>query len=85
MSVMTISMTPLMAALFLVLAALDISPWAYGVYAVGAAAIIVFRHRANIERILAGTEPQIGRGGDKKAAEFAATGATEESVPAGRP
>lgn len=80
MSVMTIAMTPLLAALFVVLAALDISPWAWAAYAVPTAIIIVYRHRANIERIIAGTEPQIGKGGDKKAAEYAETGAAEEPV-----
>jgi glycerol-3-phosphate acyltransferase PlsY len=79
MSVMSIAMPPLMAALFVVLAALDISPWAWAAYAIATAALIVYRHRANIERLLAGTEPQIGRGGEKKAAEFAATGAAEAS------
>ncbi len=66
MSLMTISMTPAMAVLFVVLAAMGISPWAYATYAVGAASIIVFRHRANISRLLAGTEPRIGRGGEKR-------------------
>ncbi len=78
MSVMTIAMSPVLAALFVVLAALEISPWAYAVYGIGAATIIVYRHRANIDRILAGTEPQIGKGGSKKAADFAATGAAPE-------
>jgi glycerol-3-phosphate acyltransferase PlsY len=67
MSLMSISMPPAMAVLFIVLAALGISPWAYAVYAIGAAAIIVFRHRANISRLIAGTEPKIGRGGEKRA------------------
>lgn len=66
MSVMSITMAPALAALFVVLAALGISPWAYAAYAIGAAAIIVFRHRANIQRLLAGTEPRIGRGGEKR-------------------
>lgn len=30
-------------------------------FAAGIAALVVFRHRANIERLLAGTEPKIGR------------------------
>ncbi len=81
MSVMTIAMSPILAALFVVLAALDISPWAWAAYAVPTAAIIVFRHRANIERLIAGTEPRIGKGGDKKAADFAATGAAEPVQP----
>lgn len=67
MSVMSITMAPAMAVLFVVLAALGISPWAYAAYAIGASAIIVFKHRANISRLRAGTEPRIGRGGEKRA------------------
>jgi glycerol-3-phosphate acyltransferase PlsY len=36
-------------------------PTAYGFYALVAAALIWFRHRDNIERLLAGTEPTIGQ------------------------
>jgi glycerol-3-phosphate acyltransferase PlsY len=80
MSVMTIAMSPILAAVFVVLAAIDWSPWAYAWYGVGTAAIIVFRHRSNIERLRAGTEPQIGKGGDKKAEDFAVEGAPEPSA-----
>jgi glycerol-3-phosphate acyltransferase PlsY len=66
MSLMSVTMAPLMALFFVILAALGISPWAYAAYSVGAAALIVFRHRANIGRLLAGTEPRIGRGGEKR-------------------
>jgi glycerol-3-phosphate acyltransferase PlsY len=83
MSVMTIASSPLLAALFIVLAALGISPWAYAAYGAATAVIIVYRHRSNIERLLAGTEPQIGKGGEKSAEEFAATGAPEPAA-AGR-
>ena len=78
MSVMTITMTPALAMLFIILAALDISPPAYAVYAVGAAAIIVYKHRPNIERLLAGTEPRIGKGGDKRVDASATAGATHK-------
>jgi glycerol-3-phosphate acyltransferase PlsY len=67
MSLMSVTMAPLMALFFVILAALGISPWAYAAYSMGAAALIVFRHRANIQRLLAGTEPRIGRGGEKRA------------------
>jgi glycerol-3-phosphate acyltransferase PlsY len=67
MSLMSVTMAPLMALFFVILAALGISPWAYAAYSIGAAALIVFRHRANIQRLLAGTEPRIGRGGEKRA------------------
>jgi glycerol-3-phosphate acyltransferase PlsY len=66
MSVMSITMAPALAALYVVLAAMDVSPWAYAAYAVGAAALIVYKHRPNIERLMAGTEPKIGRGGSRR-------------------
>lgn len=78
MSLMTITMTPALAMLFIILAALDISPPAYAVYAAGAAAIIVYKHRPNIERLLAGTEPRIGKGGDKRVDASATAGATHK-------
>lgn len=67
LSLMSIAMTPAVAVLFVVLAILGISPPAYAAYAIGTAAIIVYKHRPNIERLLAGTEPRIGKGGDKRA------------------
>ncbi|HEY8171488.1 MAG TPA: glycerol-3-phosphate 1-O-acyltransferase PlsY [Dehalococcoidia bacterium] len=78
MSLMSITMTPLLAVVFIVLAALDVSPPAYAVYASIAATLIVYKHRPNIERLLAGTEPKIGRGGEKRGA------ASEEGI-ASRP
>ena len=68
MSLMSITMAPALAVVFIALALLDISPPAYAVYAVIAAALIVWKHRPNIERLLNGTEPRIGRGGEKRAA-----------------
>ena len=68
MSLMSITMAPVLAIVFIVLAAMDIAPPAYAVYASIAAALIVYKHRPNIERLIAGTEPRIGRGGDKRTA-----------------
>jgi glycerol-3-phosphate acyltransferase PlsY len=68
MSLMSIAMAPLLALTFVVLAAADISPWAYAVYAAGAASLIIYKHRQNIERLIAGEEPRIGRGGERRAA-----------------
>ncbi len=68
MSLMSITMAPLLACFYILLAALDISPPAYAAYATAASALIVWKHRPNIERLLAGTEPRIGRGGSKRAA-----------------
>ena len=80
MSVMSITMAPAMAVLFVVLAALGVSPWAYAAYAAGASAIIVFKHRANISRLRAGTEPKIGRGGEKRAEANAPSAARERET-----
>jgi len=73
MSAMTSSMPPILAAVFVALAAMDISPWAWAAYGVPTAALIVYRHRTNIERLRAGTEPKIGRGGEKRATAEPAT------------
>lgn len=67
MSLMSVMMAPMLALFFVLLAAFGISPWAYAAYAVAAATIIVYKHRPNIQRLLAGTEPRIGRGGEKRA------------------
>ncbi len=69
MSLMSITMAPALALLFIVLAIIDVSPPAYAFYATGAAALILYKHRPNIERLLAGTEPKIGRGGEKRGPE----------------
>jgi len=37
--------------------------WDLTLFSAGIAALVVWRHRANIERLLAGTEPRIGRKG----------------------
>ena len=66
MSVMSIAMPPVLAATFVVLAMVGVSPPAYAVYAVATAALIVYKHRPNIRRLLAGTEPRIGKGGEKR-------------------
>jgi glycerol-3-phosphate acyltransferase PlsY len=63
MSVMSVGMAPVLAIVFVVLAAVGYHSWAYAVYAVLAAAIVVVLHRENIERLIAGTEPRIGEGG----------------------
>jgi glycerol-3-phosphate acyltransferase PlsY len=66
-SVMSVGMAPVAAVVFIVLAALDLHPWAFAVYATLAACIVIVLHRENIERLLAGTEPRIGEGGDRRA------------------
>ena len=79
MSLMSITMAPALAVLFIVLAVIDVSPPAYAVYASAAAPLIVWKHRANIERLLAGTEPKIGRGGAKRDAVASEEGAPSPS------
>lgn len=67
MSVMSISSAVLAAVALIGLAAADLLPAAYAVYASLAAVMIVVLHRENIRRLLAGTEPKIGRGGESRA------------------
>jgi len=49
-----------------VLSALGMQPWAYAVYAIAAAALIIVLHWGNIQRIIAGTEPRFGKGGSRR-------------------
>lgn len=66
MSVMSVGMAPVMAALFVVLAMLGLHPWAYAVYTLIAAAMVLVLHRENIQRLIAGTEPRLGEGGTRR-------------------
>ena len=66
MSLMSVGMAPVLAVVFVALAAADIHPWAYAVYAIVAAALLIVLHRENIERLLAGTEPKLGQGGQHR-------------------
>ncbi len=45
------------------IAALLLGDWQLAVFALGLSALIVFRHKANIQRLIAGTEPRVGRKG----------------------
>lgn len=65
-SLMSVVMAPVVAVVFVILAALDVHPWAYAIYAIAAAVLVVVLHRENIERLLAGTEPKFGQGGDRR-------------------
>jgi glycerol-3-phosphate acyltransferase PlsY len=66
MSVMSIGGSIITAVTFVVLAVLGLQPWAYAVFAVAAAGLIVALHRENMGRLLAGREPKIGRGGVRR-------------------
>ena len=66
MSVMSVGMVPIGAAVFVALAIAGVQPWAYAVYALVAGALLVVLHRENLRRLLAGTEPRLGRGGERR-------------------
>ena len=66
MSLMSVGMAPVLAVVFIALAALGIHPWAYAAYATVGALMLIVLHRENIERLLAGTEPKLGEGGDRR-------------------
>ena len=68
MSVMSVGMAPILAIVFIALAAAGLHPWAYAVYATIAAGMVIVLHRENIERLLAGTEPRLGKGGVQREA-----------------
>jgi glycerol-3-phosphate acyltransferase PlsY len=69
MSVMSISGAVLATAVLIGLAAAGLLPAAYAVYAGLTGALVIVLHRENIRRLLAGTEPKVGRGGERRARE----------------
>ncbi len=81
MSVMSVGMAPVLAVVFIGLAATGVHPWAYAVYAVVAGAVLEVRHRENIRRLLAGTEPKLGRGGERREASAPAKSSEENAPP----
>jgi glycerol-3-phosphate acyltransferase PlsY len=54
------------AAIFTSLAVLDLHDWAYAVAASAGGALIIALHKDNVARLLAGTEPKVGRGGGRR-------------------
>jgi glycerol-3-phosphate acyltransferase PlsY len=56
------------AVIYILLAALDVHPWAYAVAAAAGGALIIVLHKDNIARLIAGSEPKVGRGGERRAA-----------------
>ncbi len=68
MSLMSVGMAPVLAIVFIVLAALGVHSWAYAVYATVGGLMLIVLHRENIERLLAGTEPKLGQGGEQRKA-----------------
>ena len=69
MSVVSISGAVLATGVLIGLAAAGVLPAAYAVYAGLAGALVIVLHRENIQRLLAGTEPKIGRGGKRRVEE----------------
>lgn len=55
------------AIVFVLFAALGIHSWAAAAAAGPGAALIIVLHKENIGRLLHGTEPKIGRGGERRA------------------
>lgn len=53
---------------FVLLAQGGFLPWAYAFAAVAGAALIIVLHHDNIARLRAGTEPKLGRGGERRVA-----------------
>jgi glycerol-3-phosphate acyltransferase PlsY len=67
MSLMSIVAAPLAGAAIVGAWMLDWTHGAYALYAVGAVALIEYMHIPNMRRLLAGTEPRLGQGGDRAA------------------
>ena len=61
MSLMSMISAVVGAAALVILALLGVEPFAYLVYGILAAVLIIFQHRDNIQRLLAGKEPKIGQ------------------------
>ncbi len=66
-SLMSIIGTPVSAAIVVVAAMTGRAPEAAAVYAVFATVVVLYMHIPNMRRLLAGTEPRIGRGGNRAA------------------
>lgn len=61
-----VSLSSMLTALVLIIVTIPFviwgnEPFAYLVFALVAVPIVIFRHRANIKRLIAGTEPKIGQ------------------------
>ena len=61
MSLMSVSMAPVAAALFLGLAIAGKLPYAYAAFAIVTSILIIALHHDNIRRLLSGTERKIGQ------------------------
>jgi len=66
MSLMSVTTVLMGGVAFLGLAVTGLVPYAFAIFGGIASALVLFRHRQNIQRLLAGTEPKIGRGGQRR-------------------
>lgn len=66
-SVMSVVGVPLCAAIIVAAAAGGWIDWSYAWYSLFATALVEYKHIPNIRRLLSGTEPKIGQGGDRPA------------------
>ncbi len=66
-SFMSVVGTPIAAAIVVVIALTGHLPAAFALYAVFAVLLVEYTHIPNIRRLLSGTEPRIGQGGDRPA------------------
>jgi glycerol-3-phosphate acyltransferase PlsY len=66
MSLMSVTTVLMGGAAFLGLALTGIVPYAFAIFGGIASALVLLQHRENIQRLLAGTEPKIGEGGQRR-------------------
>ena len=67
-SLVSIVIIPLATLAFLSLTWAGYGPYTYPVFGACASLLIILQHRENIKRLLAGTEPRIGHGGQMRPA-----------------
>lgn len=67
MSLMSLTTVPLGSLVLLGLALTEVVPYAYAVFGGMATLLVIWRHRGNVQRLLAGTEPKVGQGGKSRA------------------
>ncbi len=67
MSLGSILGTPVAAGAVVIVAAMGSVPWPFAFYAIFVALFVEYQHIPNIRRLLAGTEPKMGKGGDRPA------------------
>ena len=68
-SLVSMVIVPLGAFAFLMLALAGQGPYVYVAYGLLAALLVIFQHRDNIRRLLAGTEPKLGQRGHRRLAD----------------